>query len=315
MFIMSPLLSASALVALGVVSAKGGDEATRSPDSGIELPLPEVPVSETVNSPYKGKAKWTMYYVVDVKAPAKTGAGTGKTVELLDGSKVKYFWSKSEISKMRMEATALIVDIDGSQQPITRVGPGRWQAIPADHYSKGNRGNMLYPWVHVAADQSIYRYGSRVYCKAADGKVTADGKIHDGYFWVADTGGRIKGKLRFDLFVGRSNVYMEMMNRSRNPSPEVVIDRLPDPPKGMDPKTKEGTRRIFKGLGYSPDEAEANESNNNHQGGGLTYSTALRDFQEKHHRIPHVEYGNTRGAVTLWYLTHAALAVQKVGKE
>jgi hypothetical protein len=157
MFIMSPLLSASALVALGVVSAKGGAEATRSLDSGIELPLPEPPVAETVKSPFKGKAKWTMYYVVDVKAPAKTGSGTGKTVELLDGSKVNYFWSKSEISKMRMEATALIVDIDGSQQPITRVGPGRWQAIPADHYSKGNRGNMLYPWVHVAADQSIYR--------------------------------------------------------------------------------------------------------------------------------------------------------------
>ena len=302
-----PLLTA--VILAGTLSSLRA-ESVRAPDSGIELPLPEVPAPENAKSPYKGKAKWTMYYMVDVKAPAKTGPGTAKTVELLDGSKVKYYWSRSDLTKMRMEATAMVVDLDGKEQAITRVGPGRWEAIPAGHFSKGNRDNMLFPWVHVAADQSIYRYGSRVYCKEADGKLTPDGKVHDGFFWIADTGGRIKGKLRFDLFVGRSNIYLEMMNRDRHANPEVLITRLPTPPKGMDPKTREGTRKILTGLGYTPDEPKK-QTDGDQKAAAPTYEMALRDFQEKHVKIPPVEYGNTRGAVTLWYLTQAALAVQK----
>ena len=154
----------------------------RSPDSGIELPLPEMPPTGTQKGPYQGKAKWTMYYVADVKAPAKKGDGSGTTVELLDGSKVKYWWSASDMKKMEMEATASVVTEDGEVMTITRMGRGRWQAIPAEHFAKGNRENMLYPWVHLAADQSIYRYGTRVYCELAAGKVTPDGRIHDGYY-------------------------------------------------------------------------------------------------------------------------------------
>jgi 3D (Asp-Asp-Asp) domain-containing protein len=285
-------------------------EVPRSEVSGIELPLPEVPVSKPAKGRYTGKSKWTMYYIADVKAPAKTGSGKGETVELLDGSKVKYWWGKSDSSKIRMEATASIVEENGEQQTITRVGPGQWQAIPAEHFAKGNRQNMLFPWVHLAADQSIYRFGSRVYCKLADGQVTPDGKVHDGFFWIADTGGRIKGSLRFDLFVGRSNMYMEMMNRDRHPAPEVVIDPLPTAPKEMDPKTSAGVRKILAGLGYDPDPPKKDA-----KPGSPTYLNALRAFQEKHPKIPQLEHGSIFGATTVWYLSHAALAIQKAEAE
>ena len=37
----------------------------------------------------------------------------------------------------------------------------------------------------------------------------------------------------------------------------------------------------------------------------------LTDFQKQHPQIPEVEYGSRRGAVTLWFLTQAGLALKK----
>ena len=47
---------------------------------------------------------------------------------------------------------------------------------------------------------------------------------------------------------------------------------------------------------------------------GPTTAEMLTDFQKQHPAIPKPEYGSRRGAITLWYLTEAALAL-KAGKE
>lgn len=68
-------------------------------------------------------------------------------------------------------------------------------------YGKGNKSNGLEPFVSVAADQSIYKFGTIIYVPSAKGLALPNGKVHDGYFRVDDVGGAIKGQ-HFDFFLG-----------------------------------------------------------------------------------------------------------------
>jgi 3D (Asp-Asp-Asp) domain-containing protein len=68
-------------------------------------------------------------------------------------------------------------------------------------YGKGNRGNALEPFVSVAADQSRFPFGTKIYVPAAKGLKLPGGKRHDGFFVVADVGSAIKGN-HLDFFTG-----------------------------------------------------------------------------------------------------------------
>ncbi len=63
----------------------------------------------------------------------------------------------------------------------------------------------LDPYFSVAADLSFYRPGDVIYVPAVRGLILADGRIHNGYFIVRDTGGAIKGLGRFDFFIGEDD--------------------------------------------------------------------------------------------------------------
>lgn len=68
-------------------------------------------------------------------------------------------------------------------------------------YGKGNKGNPLTPFVSVAADQSLYPFGTKLYIPAARGLKLPGGKVHDGIFVVDDVGSAIKGN-HLDFFTG-----------------------------------------------------------------------------------------------------------------
>jgi len=71
-------------------------------------------------------------------------------------------------------------------------------------YGDGFDGYILSPYRTLAADLTIYALGTVVYIPQARGAVIDTGKrkiIHDGYFYIADKGGAIKGQ-HVDVFIG-----------------------------------------------------------------------------------------------------------------
>ncbi len=66
----------------------------------------------------------------------------------------------------------------------------------------GVRNICLDPYRSIAADHSYHPVGSVVYVPILKGQLLPNGETHDGYLIVRDSGGRIKGKGRFDFFIG-----------------------------------------------------------------------------------------------------------------
>jgi 3D (Asp-Asp-Asp) domain-containing protein len=79
-------------------------------------------------------------------------------------------------------------------------------------YGYGTKKVCVDPFYSVAADLSIYKAGTVLYVPAAIGVILPDGKMHDGFFIVRDSGGAIKGYGRFDFFTG-----FTPLDRSKNP--------------------------------------------------------------------------------------------------
>ena len=71
----------------------------------------------------------------------------------------------------------------------------------------------LIPYHTIAADLTVYPVGTIIHIPRAEGLKLPNGKIHNGYFIVRDTGGAFRGvgPKRVDLFVGaegdRNNVF------------------------------------------------------------------------------------------------------------
>lgn len=76
-----------------------------------------------------------------------------------------------------------------------------------------NTTNSLDPCRTVAADTSVYPTGTVVYIPTMTGKLCPqNGRPVDGCFVVGDIGGAIKGRGRFDLFIGECTSYDKRTN-------------------------------------------------------------------------------------------------------
>jgi hypothetical protein len=89
----------------------------------------------------------------------------------------------------------------------------------------GVRENLcLDPYFSIAADMSYYNPGDVIFVPAVRGLVLADGRTHNGYFVVRDTGSAIRGLGRFDFYIGQDDPL-----DSRNPFLQLKLN---------DPKTR-----------------------------------------------------------------------------
>ena len=61
------------------------------------------------------------------------------------------------------------------------------------------------PFESIAADQSRFKFGQKIYIPSAVGTELPNGKIHNGIFIVSDVGGLIKGN-HIDVFIGSAKV-------------------------------------------------------------------------------------------------------------
>ncbi len=69
-------------------------------------------------------------------------------------------------------------------------------------YGRGPKSVCLEPFYTVAADLRFHKLGDVIYVPELKGITLPNGEIHDGFLIVRDTGGRIKGKNRFDFYTG-----------------------------------------------------------------------------------------------------------------
>lgn len=260
----------------------------------------------------KGKARFTLYYVEEVKFVAK-GGRTGK-VQSVDGKWYKYRVSHVDHREAHMEGTAFVKQADGTRIVANMVRIGVWKDLPPGWHGRGNRRNPLYPYRSAAADQKIYPYGTRIYLPESDGWRTPEGYTIDGYLWVSDIGGGIKGPRRFDLFVGHEPVYDEIKKMEETKwRGAVVIDLLPKVPAAWNPQTPAGLAKVLSRTtcqsGGSFD-ALKKDIKSVRRLGELAKSCLIK-FQKKHPQIPKLEHGMAFSAITLWFLTQAAVALHK----
>jgi len=66
----------------------------------------------------------------------------------------------------------------------------------------GVRNICLDPYRSIAADPRFHKIGDVIFIPKLRGQKLPNDEIHDGYMVIRDTGGRIKGKGRFDFFIG-----------------------------------------------------------------------------------------------------------------
>ena len=123
----------------------------------------------------------------------------------------------------------------------------------------------------------------------------------DGYFWVADTGSAIVGN-HFDLFIGDETNYNDFTSREIKGRYRTTIYKLPKLPKAKNPRNEAGLAAILRDIGLLTDPAEPPPKE--------ALDAALLSFQHANSRIPHAEYGDKDGAITVWFLTQAELEFQ-----
>lgn len=69
-------------------------------------------------------------------------------------------------------------------------------------YGRGPKNVCLEPYYTIAADLNFHKLGDVIYVPDLKGITLPNGEVHDGFLVVRDSGGRIKGRNRFDFYTG-----------------------------------------------------------------------------------------------------------------
>jgi 3D (Asp-Asp-Asp) domain-containing protein len=97
-----------------------------------------------------------------------------------------------------------VEQVDCSSDFKHPVGRSRFKEARGP-WGDGVKNFILSPYRTLAVDPAVIPYGSVVYIDAARGQrfTTPDGvsRVHDGYFFAADTGGLIRGR-HVDVYIG-----------------------------------------------------------------------------------------------------------------
>jgi hypothetical protein len=136
-----------------------------------------------------------------------------------------------------------------------------------------------------------------VFLPEAIGASMGGDKKSDGYFWLADSGGRVDGN-HFDIFVGEEELYLTFIEKGGTQRFKATVYPLPKVPNMWDPENDKGLTKILQAKGFlekgkEPTLEELRE--------------AVVAFQETKDQIPVEEYGDPDAATTLWFMVQAAI--------
>ena len=105
--------------------------------------------------------------------------------------------------------------IDCSEYFKPDIGYSRF-TLARGSFGDGTDGYVLVPYRTIAANPSFLKAGTVMYIPSALGQQLPDGTKHDGYFFIADTGGEIKGN-HIDVFQGDRVVPFPFIQSRRTP--------------------------------------------------------------------------------------------------
>lgn len=127
--------------------------------------------------------------------------GREVTVRRLPGAVQGFQVTNKSADLANIEGSALLRAFDRDIH-LAWIRNDVWKEMPeSSKWGLGNRGNPLEPWLHCAADQRKYPYGTRIQVpkKCLDRMGLID-FLGPKFFYVADKGGGVRGN-HFDLFV------------------------------------------------------------------------------------------------------------------
>ena len=253
-----------------------------------------------VKAPLERNIQWTAYYITPVKR-AEAGKGQEIVFTDLEGNEIIAYLTNRTFRSAEMEAVGVGIDKYGKKRFAYRTEKGHWKELPKGSKGMGNRLNPLVPFRHVAADNSRYPYGSMFYTPDALGVEVLGSKPMDGFFWVSDSGGLIKGD-HFDLFAGDEEVYNDLVHGHHGRYHISYIYKIPTPTRGLNPLKEDELASLLVAAGrLAEDEKD--------DAGAL--QKALIGFQKTVPYIPDAEYGNPTAATTLWFLVQLGLEQKK----
>lgn len=125
---------------------------------------------------------------------------------------------------LSMEGTGRLRDRGQGKVTVNWAGNYTFRKMDKCVFGEGVEKDLcLIPYHTIAADLNAHRLNSVVFIPKAKGLMLPDGRIHNGFFLVRDTGGAFRdvGFNRIDLFVGnetdQNNVFSRagMHHRSR----------------------------------------------------------------------------------------------------
>lgn len=253
-------------------------------------PTPTPPPTHGLDSDSE-TIRWTAYHTVEVH-PLPRGDGIAIQAKTLTGKTKHFDISAEEARKVRMES-AVQYQKGKTVSYAYPKKPHEWVELPTGAKGMGNHLNPLVPGRHVAADNRRYRYGSLVYFPAAKGQKFPGDEPMDGWFWVADSGGDVKAN-HMDLFIGGPAAYRAFVKGKLQGRHQTTIWPLPRPATGFDPRQPAELAALLVEAGELPAPQQANLK---------AVSNVLIKWQKKNAYIPAAEYGNPKGATTLWFLT------------
>jgi 3D (Asp-Asp-Asp) domain-containing protein len=105
--------------------------------------------------------------------------------------------------------------VDCAQFFKPKVGFSRFKVASAP-FGEGVSGYILVPYRTVAADPIFLKTGTVMFIPSAVGQPLPGGAKHDGYFFVGDKGGAIKGD-HIDVFQGDEPVDFSFIRSKREP--------------------------------------------------------------------------------------------------
>jgi len=179
---------------------------------GCQTPTPSKPVDSVVVG--KRIELWATHYYVQ----SANSITAGVALRDKQGKAISPTIAKADFCACAIEGTC---NINGQNYDWVGRGTTSWTSCAfysskwgpsaekslwqksKHEYGIGNRNNALEPFVSIAADQTIYPFGTRIYIPSAKGVKLPDGSLHDGWFRVDDVGGAIKGN-HIDVFIGSS---------------------------------------------------------------------------------------------------------------
>jgi 3D (Asp-Asp-Asp) domain-containing protein len=106
------------------------------------------------------------------------------------------------------------VDCSAFFKPV--VGYSRF-GVARGPFGDGGSGFILVPYRTVATDASFLKIGSVIFVPSAVGQSLPGGRKHDGYFFVGDAGGAIKGN-HIDVFQGEELVNFSFVRSTAEPT-------------------------------------------------------------------------------------------------